>query len=193
MRLSDPVLRLTIVKRSASFDAKANTRRPPRPVSRPLAKGMETRDNPPAPAPAASARQRPSVASRRQPRPSQQIRKVLETSRDFRVNPIAPPPMASTHQVFPPQVKPRLQVAPRVGPLGRLIALLRGGAAAEKRLRLAETVALGEKRFVAIIDADGRKYLIGGGTSGVALLAPLDDSTKAEDLPQLRDAIEAAR
>jgi hypothetical protein len=34
---------------------------------------------------------------------------------------------------------------------------------------------LGEKRFVAIIHAHGRKYLVGGGASGVALLTSLDE------------------
>lgn len=44
-----------------------------------------------------------------------------------------------------------------------------------KQLRVAETVSLGEKRFVAIIHADGQKYLIGGGSAGVALLTQLGD------------------
>jgi hypothetical protein len=42
-----------------------------------------------------------------------------------------------------------------------------------KRLRVAETVSLGEKRFVAIVCVEGREFLIGGGSSGVSLLAQL--------------------
>jgi len=42
-----------------------------------------------------------------------------------------------------------------------------------KQLRVSETVALGEKRFVALIQVDGQKFLIGGGTSGVRLLTQL--------------------
>jgi hypothetical protein len=42
-----------------------------------------------------------------------------------------------------------------------------------KRLHVAETVSLGEKRFVAVIKVDGREFLIGGGASNVALLAQL--------------------
>ena len=42
-----------------------------------------------------------------------------------------------------------------------------------KQLRVAETVSLGEKRFVAIIHAEGQKFLIGGGASSVALLTQL--------------------
>jgi flagellar biogenesis protein FliO len=43
-----------------------------------------------------------------------------------------------------------------------------------KRLKVAATVSLGEKRFVAVIQVDGREFLVGGGASNVALLAPLD-------------------
>jgi hypothetical protein len=44
---------------------------------------------------------------------------------------------------------------------------------ATKRLRVAETVSLGEKRFVSIVNVEGREFLIGGGASGVTLLAQL--------------------
>lgn len=40
-----------------------------------------------------------------------------------------------------------------------------------KRLRLAETVSLGEKRFVAIVSVENREYLIGGAPTGLSLLA----------------------
>ncbi len=42
-----------------------------------------------------------------------------------------------------------------------------------KRLRVSETISLGEKRFVAIVAVEGREFLIGGGTAGMSLLAPL--------------------
>lgn len=42
-----------------------------------------------------------------------------------------------------------------------------------KRMRVAEMVSLGEKRFVALLSVDGREFLIGGGTSGIALLTPI--------------------
>jgi len=45
-----------------------------------------------------------------------------------------------------------------------------------KKLRVAETVSLGEKRFVAIVQVEDRKYLIGGGASGVSLLTALDEA-----------------
>jgi len=42
---------------------------------------------------------------------------------------------------------------------------------ATKRLRVAETVSLGEKRFVALIRVEESEFLIGGGASSVSLLA----------------------
>lgn len=45
---------------------------------------------------------------------------------------------------------------------------------ASKRMRLEETVSLGEKRIVALIQVDGQRFLIGGGSSGVSLLTALD-------------------
>ena len=43
----------------------------------------------------------------------------------------------------------------------------------QRRLRVSETVSLGEKRFVSIVELDGQAFLIGGGTAGVSLLAEL--------------------
>jgi len=53
---------------------------------------------------------------------------------------------------------------------------------AAKRLRVCETTSLGEKRFVAIVQVDGRQFLVGGGQSGVSLLAALDS---VESFPEL--------
>lgn len=44
-----------------------------------------------------------------------------------------------------------------------------------KRLQVAATVSLGEKRFVAVIQVDGQQFLIGGGATNVTLLAQLND------------------
>ena len=45
-----------------------------------------------------------------------------------------------------------------------------------KRLQVAATVSLGEKRFVALIQVDGLQFLVGGGATNVALLAQLKDN-----------------
>jgi len=44
---------------------------------------------------------------------------------------------------------------------------------ATRRLRVSETVSLGEKRFVALVCVEGREFLIGGGSAGVSLLSAL--------------------
>jgi flagellar biogenesis protein FliO len=45
---------------------------------------------------------------------------------------------------------------------------------AGKRMRLCETVPLGEKRFVAIAQVDGKQFLVGAAPNGISLLAELD-------------------
>jgi hypothetical protein len=42
-----------------------------------------------------------------------------------------------------------------------------------KRLRVCESVSLGEKRFVAVIEVDGEQFLVGGASSSVSTLARL--------------------
>jgi hypothetical protein len=51
---------------------------------------------------------------------------------------------------------------------------------ATKRLRVAETVSLGEKRFVSLVSVGRREFLIGGGASGVSLLAQLGAGSEVE-------------
>ena len=43
-----------------------------------------------------------------------------------------------------------------------------------KSLFLRETLNLGEKRFLAIVECDGQRLLIGGGTHGVNLVTKLE-------------------
>jgi hypothetical protein len=87
----------------------------------------------------------------------------------------APVFRAATRRVPPPETEEIKPETPWQGLLGNLFTWLRGRAPARRQLRLVETVPLGEKRFVAIIHAEGRKYLVGGGASGVALLTSLDE------------------
>ncbi|MGA7156991.1 MAG: flagellar biosynthetic protein FliO [Acidobacteriaceae bacterium] len=42
-----------------------------------------------------------------------------------------------------------------------------------RRLRIAESISLGEKRLVAIVSVEGQEFLIGGGAAGMSLLAQL--------------------
>jgi hypothetical protein len=69
------------------------------------------------------------------------------------------------------------------GAIARTFAWLQSKAAIKttKRLRVAETVSLGEKRFVALISVEGREFLIGGGSSGVSLLTALGSAKGSAD------------
>ncbi|HEY4010975.1 MAG TPA: flagellar biosynthetic protein FliO [Acidobacteriaceae bacterium] len=53
-----------------------------------------------------------------------------------------------------------------------------------RRLRVAETVSLGEKRFVSIIEVDGEQFLLGGSGSAVTLLAKLESSQRTPQQAQ---------
>jgi Flagellar biosynthesis protein, FliO len=100
---------------------------------------------------------------------------------------------ATTRLVPPPEPEEISPEMPRQGLLGNLFSWLRGRAPARKQLRLVETVPLGEKRFVAIIHAQGRKYLVGGGASGVALLTSLDDpASQQASIAPLATPVEVA-
>lgn len=48
-----------------------------------------------------------------------------------------------------------------------------------RRLRVAETVSLGEKRFVSILEVDGEQILVGGSTSNIVLLAKMERKPEA--------------
>lgn len=50
-----------------------------------------------------------------------------------------------------------------------------------RRLRLTETISLGEKRSVSIVQVDGAQYLIGCSASSVQLLAVLNKENDKQD------------
>jgi hypothetical protein len=55
-----------------------------------------------------------------------------------------------------------------------------------KRLRVCESVSLGEKRFIAVIEVDGEQFLVGGASSSVATLARLEPSQEFSELLKRR-------
>jgi flagellar biogenesis protein FliO len=52
----------------------------------------------------------------------------------------------------------------------------------DRRLRVAETVSLGEKRFVAVVQVDGRHFLLAGGPTNIVLLAQLHPNDDFEQV-----------
>jgi flagellar biogenesis protein FliO len=78
-----------------------------------------------------------------------------------------------------------ITTAPRPGSQVFLDALLRAWSkarkflasrqSAKKHLRICETAPLGDKRFVAVVQVDHERFLVGGAANSVALLAKLAD------------------
>jgi hypothetical protein len=60
-----------------------------------------------------------------------------------------------------------------------------------KRLRLCETLTLGERRFVAVVQFEGRRFLLGGTASSVVLLSRLP-AAREESLTSMPETGEAA-
>jgi flagellar biogenesis protein FliO len=54
--------------------------------------------------------------------------------------------------------------------------ILRLGRSAPRRLRLCESLPLGERRFVAVVEFEAARFLVGGTASSLVLLAKLDDA-----------------
>ncbi len=65
--------------------------------------------------------------------------------------------------------------------LRRLWASLPGlGRSQPRRLRLCESLALGERRFVAVIEFEQARFLVGGTASSLVLLARLGEADEAK-------------
>jgi flagellar biogenesis protein FliO len=56
-----------------------------------------------------------------------------------------------------------------------------------RQLRLLETLALGERRFVAVIEFEQEKFLIGGSGNSVAMLATLPSPKTGGSHAELKD------
>jgi flagellar biogenesis protein FliO len=56
-----------------------------------------------------------------------------------------------------------------------------------RRLRVCETLSLGERRFLAVIEFDRQEFLVGGTGSSVELLARLHEGAIVTEAPAARD------
>jgi flagellar biogenesis protein FliO len=63
------------------------------------------------------------------------------------------------------------------------------GRSGGRRLKVTETVSLGDKRFIAVVQMDGIQYLVGGGATNVTLLAQLKENEPFQNL--LKEALSA--
>jgi len=57
------------------------------------------------------------------------------------------------------------------------------GPRRDKRLHLRETLSLGEKRFLAVIEFQRQEFLVGGTGTSIALLARLNAGPAPADAP----------
>ena len=104
------------------------------------------------------------------------------------------PARTKSNQLKPPLPFPALADGASLRTLQKNYGLLRRffdwvrahplGRSSTRRLQVGETVSLGEKRFVAVIQIDGLEFLIGGGATNVALLAQLNGKESFGDLLQ---------
>ncbi len=78
---------------------------------------------------------------------------------------------------------PRRQLAQRGGAVLRgLGALLRRYTVRNERLEVCETLSLGGRRSVALIECDGQRFLAGMSASGVETLVPVHGASPRGDL-----------
>ena len=59
----------------------------------------------------------------------------------------------------------------------------------ERRLRLCETVSLGEKRFLALVEVGHQEFLVGGAGGSVALLKELSSAADTASGPRKVQAV----
>lgn len=72
--------------------------------------------------------------------------------------------------------------------LARLTRLLQSRTRPQKQLRLCETLGLGERRFIAVVQFEQQKFLIGGTGSSLALLTRLPQTETEEETRNAEEA-----
>lgn len=71
-------------------------------------------------------------------------------------------------------------------------ALRTGATGMPQALNVRQRVGLGEKRFVAVLEFDGERFLVGGGANSVAMLARLNPhQNRAESFADMLKSLDA--
>lgn len=70
--------------------------------------------------------------------------------------------------------------------LSRIRALAAGHR--QRRLRLCETLSLGEKRFIAVVEYGQQKFLLAGTQQNISLLQRLDEYSRETDQVSLPES-----
>jgi flagellar biogenesis protein FliO len=87
--------------------------------------------------------------------------------------------------------KQRAATRSRIIAFLRRICSLASVPRSERRLRLCETLSLGEKRFVAVVEYDRDKFLLAGTPENISLLQRLDVGPEKPDrgaMPEVKSA-----
>lgn len=58
------------------------------------------------------------------------------------------------------------------------------GARRQRQLRLCENLALGERRFLSVVECGQQRFLVGGSANSVAVLAELEGEATAAPKPK---------
>ena len=94
---------------------------------------------------------------------------------------------ADPEVVFSEIVPARARSGAQRQPWGKVQAwwqrLLRLSRRPPRRLRLAESLPLGERRFVAVIEFEQLRFLVGGTSASLVLLARLEDDSGGTSSP----------
>jgi len=103
------------------------------------------------------------------------------------VEPLRP---TANEPVFLPSVRCWIRTV-LIGTWSALKWIMQRAQAKQKRknLRVCETIPLGEKRFVAVVQVDDERFLIGGSSSSVSLLTRLPEKSFAANLAQVAEKI----
>jgi hypothetical protein len=127
-----------------------------------------------------SSNQQSPKKSAPEPVARQSVPKAKLISTDF-ASYLREPALKALRNQMPVRITPVKECQHRAaagGLLGRALSWLKTNRSEPGRLRVLETVPLGDKRLVAVIQADGRRFLVGGGQSGVSLLTALDQTQR---------------
>lgn len=94
--------------------------------------------------------------------------------------------MSATGLDMMSQVIPALAVV--IGlPLGVYWWARRGRSSSAARLRIADRAAFGKHSWVAVVEVDGRRFLVGAGEHGVSAITELDPAPVTEPVTENLD------
>jgi len=130
--------------------------------------------------PAVTADPAPECVARNEQNPPAVMAALCEDNRAFSEDPV---PQVGQESV-PPLIKFCKSMRSQLTEVWNWVLEKSKSHQVRKRLRVCETVSLGEKRFLAVVQVDGEQFLVGGSSSSVSTLAHLERSRDFSDVFQ---------